>query len=55
MKLALILIAIVFLPTIAQSQSTYYAPDDFGSIQDAIDDCADGDTKDRAFLAGQTS
>ena len=35
MRLALILTGLLFLPTVALSQTTYYVPDDFGSIQDA--------------------
>ena len=40
MRLLLVLTAVLFFPVIATAQTTYYVPDDFPSIQDAINgDC----------------
>jgi hypothetical protein len=44
MRLLLIASFFVMIPCIAFSQTTWYVPDDFTTIQEAIDNAADGDT-----------
>lgn len=44
MRLLLIVTAVLFLPAIALSQTTYYVPDDYPTIQGAIDASSNGDT-----------
>ncbi len=44
MRLLWILSGLVFLPFLAFSQTTWYVPDDFSAIQDAIDTASPGDT-----------
>ena len=44
MRLLLILAGSIFLPFLAFSQTTWYVPDDFPAIQDAIDNSSPGDT-----------
>ncbi len=44
MRSLLVLAGLFFLPALAFSQTTYYVPDDFATIQGAIYACTNGDT-----------
>lgn len=44
MKCLLTLAFLLLLPFLAEAQSTWYVPDDYPAIQDAIDNAANGDT-----------
>ena len=44
MKIALVLALLLACPATLLSQSTWYVPDDFGTIQEAVNNAANGST-----------